>query len=570
MIIAIFLIPLITFGQETVIKPVTKTIAFTNATIVPKAGMSLNKATVLIKDGLIVAVGSNIVIPPDAEVINGDSLYIYPGFIDALSHAGIPKPEEKKEKKEVDKWYPPNEDAGITPEVSISETFNPKESSLDAMRKVGFTISHVVPLGGMMPGKGSIILLNEGELSNNLILENTSLFAQLSPAKGMYPGTLIGVLAKWRELYHNATNAYKYEASYKNLSNGKKRPSYDEAIRGLYPVVSANMPVYFKAESALDLHRVLQLSKELGFVIVPSEVKQGWEMTDRLKQSSKGVLISLELPKDMEEKKEEKKEDGDKNKEEAKNKEPKKEEKKEKSKPDPEKEGLLKRMNESKKAYASQAAMMEKAGVSFAFSNLESKPKDVLKNIGILIKNGLSEKAAIEALTSNAAAILNISNIAGTIEAGKLGNLVISTKPIFDDKAQIKYVVIEGKKYENDIKSGKNKKVGDGQLIDLSGTWIYEIDVPGMVVEGEMILTKNGDSYDIAISNNQDSGDVKNVSGVENDNNNLSFSFDVIDEGTAMTLDMDLDFTSDSLEGDVRVGDFGSFKVTGSKKSPNK
>src|SRR5712664_3964296 len=91
-------LPKILFAQdEKPVAPVGRTYALTNATIVQAPGRKIEKGTVVMKDGLITAVGSGVAIPPEAIVIKADSMYVYAGFIDGLSHVGVTKPKEEKQ-----------------------------------------------------------------------------------------------------------------------------------------------------------------------------------------------------------------------------------------------------------------------------------------------------------------------------------------------------------------------------------------------------------------------------------------------------------------------------------------
>jgi len=438
------------------------------------------------------------------------------------------------------------------------------------LRAQGFTISHSVPQGLMLPGKGSVISLSGKSFDEVLLKENTSLFSQLKGARRMFPATTIGVMSKFRDLYRQGEYSSTYEKKYASNSKGQKRPNYDAATKGMYPAVTKQIPVFFRAESALDAFRVMALQKDLGFNLVLSELKQGSKLISKMRPGTK-ALLSLELPKKSDEKKKEDKEKISEKKEGAEEKKEAAKEKikeKKKEKLDPEKEALKKRTDASKKEYVSQAAMFEKNNVPFAFSFLEVKTKDIKGNLTRMVKAGLSEKEALEALTTEAAKTLGIANLAGSIEAGKLGNVVVCNKPFFDEKSKIKYVFVEGQKFEFEIKE-KKKKAGTGEASDLTGSYTYEIEIPNMTRSGNMKIKKTDDQYTVSVSQEEAPDDYEEIEGVEQNGNNLSFSFPVENEGFIMTVEMDIDFEGDDFEGTVSVSSFGSFPVTGSKTSPN-
>ena len=105
-----------------------------------------------------------------------------------------------------------------------------------------------------------------------------------------------------------------------------------------------------------------------------------------------------------------------------------------------------------------QASLLEKAGIPFAFSTADAKPGDAMKAIQSMIKNGLSEKAAFAALTTNPASILGISRVAGSIEKGKMANLIVSTDAVFNEDAQIKHVIVDGNIFTYEVKKKAAKE----------------------------------------------------------------------------------------------------------------
>ena len=97
--------------------------------------------------------------------------------------------------------------------------------------------------------------------------------------------------------------------------------------------------------------------------------------------------------------------------------------------------------------YESQAATFQKASIPFGFSTLSAKSKDTQANLRRMIKAGLTEDAALGALTIQAAQNLGVADRLGSIDVGKIANLVISRKPYFNEKAKVRYVFVEGVLY---------------------------------------------------------------------------------------------------------------------------
>lgn len=509
---------------------------------------------ILVDDGLIKQISKQIKAPYDAQVMDLDSMYVYAGFIDGLSRTGIPKPEERDRKEAKDPGNPSNEMAGITPEKRASGMYSNSEKSIEAMRKAGITLSHSAPYGRMLPGSGMLALNSGDSKEMAMVKDDVSCFSQFVAAPGVYPGNKIAVMAKWRELYNQAKFADKHINKYKNAKKGMERPDYDEATLGMIPVVNKGKAIFFKAEDLQSVYQVMSLKKDLGFNLVVTELKQGWKAIDDLKAIQAQVLLSLDIPASEKKKEEEsdKKEDA--------------------TKADAEKEKLIAKRDKAISEYQMQAGKFEKANIPFAFSFLESKPKDLHKNIRIAIENGLSEKGALAALTTNAAKMLGVSDIVGTVENGKIANLVITDKPYFEEKAKIKFVFVDGKKFEMEEKKKKKKKSGDGEGEEpnVVGTWSYEIEAPTPNNTGSMTITKEEDVYTVTVKNPAD-GAEEAIEDVELSDGGMSFSFSVPMGDFDLDLSWDLTFDGDSFEGNVTAGDFGTFPVKGDRtsESPN-
>jgi hypothetical protein len=532
--------------EERELVPVTRTYALTNVNIIQAPGRKVDMATVVIKDGLIKAVGKSVAIPPEAIVIKADSMYVYAGFIDGLSRTGVTKPKEETKEKIKDPGNPPPDRAGITPQQDVRNFLNPDDKSIEEMRSLGFTTAHVVPHGGMLAGSGSLIFL-DGKSSDNLVmLPKSSLYSELTGAERVYPNTVIGVMAKWRELYRQASQSKAYESMYASNRSGIERPSSDRVLEAFYPVIDKRIPVFFKAEKVLEIQRVLALQADLGFPLVLAEVKEGWDIIPKLKTSGTKVFLSLDLP---EEKKEEKKVE------------------KEKASgiTEAEKQALEKRKADFITKYTAQPVAFQKAGVVFGFSTLSAKPKDIQANLRRMIAAGLTEDQALAALTTSPAQLLGISDRVGTIDNGKIANLVVSDKPYFHEKAKVRYVFVDGVMYKMEAKETKK---ADEKKIDVAGTWSYTSETPQGKNSGKLKLKKDGDNYSGTISSSvtgKDS-DLKNIS-VEG--SQLTFSYEVETGAGKLTVDVAATVEEEEFEGTMTVTQYGSFPMKGTK-DPNR
>ena len=231
-------------GQDVRVLPsVSRSYAITQVTIHQGPGRKVEKGTILIKNGLIAAVGKNIPIPSDAILLKGDSLYVYPGFIDGLSRIAVTKPKEEPSKeRQKDPGNPPAEAAGITPSQDVRALISPVDKSIEEWRALGFTTTQVVPYGGMLPGSSAIAFLGGTNATDMTLVGKSALYSELQPADRMYPNTILGILAKWKELYRQASLAKSYAGVYASNRTGLESPGSDRILESFYPVIDKQIP----------------------------------------------------------------------------------------------------------------------------------------------------------------------------------------------------------------------------------------------------------------------------------------------------------------------------------------
>ncbi len=534
---------------------VTKTFAITNATVIAKPGTEMTEATVLVKNGLIVNVGKNVRIPADAEVIDASELYVYPAFIDGMSNTGAKRPENPQRPQNLFTPDPPNDYAGITPENSIVEQIDISNSSIGNMRKVGFGISHSVPYGRMLPGSGSLLLLNDAEHMDEILMaKDVSLYSQFVGAPGAYPGNILGIMAKFRNLYKNAELHKKHVELYAQNPVGMERPTNDRVSYAFHPVIAKEKAIMFDVDEMLDVRRALRLKNELGFNIMVAGVKQGWDVVDELKAANANVFLSLDLPNEPKDSKDEDKSE--------------------------EVKSLEERRMEFYKKYVTQAGEMEKAGVPFGFSARGASAGKIKANVMTLIENGLSENAALAALTVNPANAFGIGQVVGTIESGKMANIMVSTAPYFTKDSQIKMMFVDGDKHVYDVKEKKVAKSGDmaeeassadaGAYGAVLGTWSYVFEVPGQEQTGKMILKmENGILTGVLTSDNGDPDEM--INDVNFRAGELTFSMSIDAGGQSVEIIVEGNVDGNTYDAEASVEQFNvSFPLTATKDGDGK
>ncbi|WP_054683127.1 amidohydrolase family protein [Rhodothermus marinus] len=462
------------------IPAITRTYAITNARIVVAPGQEIPRGTVVLRNGVIEAVGPDVPVPTDAWVLEGDLLVVYAGFIDGLSHTGVPAPRRDENQQEERRRVqnpgdPPPELAGLTPERDVRMLLKPDDASVEKLRRVGFTMAHVVPRGRMLPGQGALIFLRGQTPAEMVYRGEVSLFAQLEPAQGVYPATDMAVLARFRQLYREAARRRQHTTLYASDPRGLEPPPYDPVHAAFFPVLEKRQPVFFYTEDALDIHRVLALQQQLDFPLRLAGLAQSFDVLEKLKQANIPLFLTLDLPET-----------------------PKDTSKLGKLSDDSlaarhhtylhvssyrdvsvEIENLKARQAKERIKYYKTAALLHEAGLRFGFSTRDADPDKILRNLRTMIKYGLPEEAALAALTIDAARLLGIDRAVGTVEAGKLANLVVTTGPLFDEKTRIRYVFVAGELFEIKEPARRPRAHEEGATpARADGTWSCTVDSP--------------------------------------------------------------------------------------------
>lgn len=550
-VLMVLLFPALAFGQDDQeLDPVTRTYAITNVNIIQGPGRKIDMGTVIVKDGLITAVGKGVAIPPEAMVIKADSMYVYAGFIDGLTRAGVNKPKEETREKIKDPGNPPPDRAGIAPQADVRNSLNASDKALEELRGLGFTTAQVVPYGNLLPGQAAIVLTGSSSQDAMVLVSKSALYSELTGTPNIYPSNILGVMAKWRDLYRQAVQAKSYEAMYASNRSGLERPTTDRTLEAFYPVIDQKMPMLFKSEKLLDVNRVITLKNDFNFSLILADLKEGWPITNKVKASGAKVFLSLDLPEEI-------KKDGKDDKTKAADKNTKL-----KTPADIEKDALDKRKAEAIANYTSQAANFQKAGIPFGFSSMSAKSKDIPANLRRMIVAGLTEDAALAALTTTPAQMLGLSDRMGTVDNGKMANLVISDKSYFNEKAKVRYVFVDGVMYKMEVK--ETKKADPNAKVDIEGSWSTVTQNPQGNAEGRMTFKKDGSGYTGTVSGGRLPSPVDMID-VNLDGATLTFNYSLTFGTNSIKVEVEVAVEGDTFKGTSSVGQRGSFSIEGTK-----
>ncbi len=391
--------------------------AFTNATIVTNAQNTLNNATLVIRDGKIVAVGTTgIVIPKDAVVVDCKDKYIYPSFIDIYSDYGIAAPQRSmggfnfnapaqisSNTKGAYGW-----NQAIKPETDAAKVFSVDDAKARSYRDIGFgaVLTHVKD--GIARGTGTVVTLaNQNE---NLVMLKERASAHYSFNRGTstqsYPSSMMGSIALLRQTYLDA-QWYKNKPAKEGVNLSLQAWNDNQSL-----------PQIFEAEDKWNDLRADRIAKEFGTQYI---IKGGGNEYQRIKEiagTKSAYILSLNFPQAMDV------ED-----------------------PNDARSVSLGDMKHWELAPTNPAAF-EKANIPFCLTTADLRDaRQFMTNLRKAIEMGLSETKAMEALTKTPATLLGVYDKVGSLETGKLANFLITNGPVFSEKTTILQNWIQGDKY---------------------------------------------------------------------------------------------------------------------------
>jgi hypothetical protein len=416
--------------------------------VVTQAGTPIEKGTVVIADGLIEAVGTDVTIPAEAEVIDGSKLTVYPGLIDTLGKSLLKLPERKFDPMKIYTGEYTDEDKGITPELRAFDYFEINKSTLEKYHTYGITTAQVIPERGILTGQASVFCLSDTEKNKDVILRDTSLGVGFSSGGFMvYPSSLMGVVAYLRQEFSNASYFEMHNDRWLKEMKGISRPGYSAKYEILSDYAVGEKPVIFLCRNQYDIRRATRLASELKLIYSICDLgNEAFRAIPELKEANVMVLLPLTF--------------------------------KAPGTSVHTQVGREAREKAEKELYAKNPAKLAEVGIPFVFTSLGTDdPQSFMEGIRKAIENGLPEEKALQALTTEAAKFMRLERALGTVEPGKIANLILVEGELFAEDAKVKFVFADGNKFE--IKEAKVKE-GEKPSVNISGKWEISIEEAGL------------------------------------------------------------------------------------------
>ncbi|MCX6197726.1 MAG: amidohydrolase family protein [Bacteroidetes bacterium] len=480
--------------------------AFTNATIFISYNKKIDSATLLIKNGRVFKVLSFGEDLGEVGFIIHDlkGKFIYPSFIDVFSDYGMPdvaKPkgsEDPQMESNIKGAYGWNQ--AIHTDFHADRNFTVNEGKADDLRKIGFGAVLTNKKDGIARGTGAVVTLNNDK--ENFVLVKADATANYSFNKGSstqdYPSSLMGSIALIRQTYYDA-QWYKTSIDKKEFNINLQEWNLEQTIPQIFDA-GGDWQKVLRADKLGDEFNVQYIIKTKG---------DEYKRIDEIKKSNAKIITSLNFPKafDVE---------------------------------DPYKANWVS-LEEMKnwELAPTNCAALAKAGIDFSLTASDVEKKDdFLSNLRKAVKYGLDSTLALKSLTYNPAMFVNVYDKVGSLDAGKLANFFITSKPLFDAQCEINENWIQGKRYE--IKAFDAKDIrGEYALAVSSNKYKLRLSGDASSPKAQLILSDTN-KLDVKLS-------------YKDNDISLSFSIDKKVEQSKIRLTGTIDYNTKSWSGNGQM-----------------
>ncbi len=387
-------------------KPRKGTFALTHARIVTVTNGVVENGTLLIKDGKIAAIGVDIPLPEDAEIIDCSGLTIYPGFIDSGTRLGLEEIGSLPETQDDDEL------GELTPHVRALTAINPNSVLIPVTRISGVTTVLSMPSNGLFPGTAALINL-VGYTPDQMYTGFEGVLLNFPPTgrRGRFDRRSEEAIKKAAEralkqlndVWEKAVLYARIDSAYQAQPEEGRMPEFIPPMESLIRVVRGELPLIIEVNTAQDIVKAISWVKERHIQrVIFTGVAEGWRVADKLAEAGIPCIVGpvLSLP--------------------------------------------TRAYDRYDRPYAN-AGLLHKAGVKIALRTMETENvRNLPFHAGFAVAYGLPPEEALRAVTINPAEIFGVDDHLGSLEVGKSATLFVVDGDPFETKTQVKHVFIDG------------------------------------------------------------------------------------------------------------------------------
>lgn len=384
------------------------------ARVVTVSGADIENATVVVSNGRISAVGANVTSPSGAQEIDGRGLTVYPGMIDLGTNMGL------SEVSAVGATNDTNELGDMNPNVATIWSINPHSNHINVTRVAGVTSALSLPSGGIISGQAAFINLAGSSPREMAVAPQAALVvafpsigggggfaAFLQAQQGITPDALAARdrrIDQLRQMLRDAEAYGRAQDAYAKDPKNVERPPSDLKLAALVPYVRGERPVIFRAEREREIRAAVRFAEEMKLKAVIIGGSEAWKTAQLLKERNVPVILDSVLNMPL-------------------------------------------REDDPYDSLYENASKLQAAGVRFCISTGDSGAhvRDLPFNAGMAAAYGLPKAEALKSVTLYPAQILGVADRLGSIEQGKVANLVVTDGDMLEARTSVRYLFIAGR-----------------------------------------------------------------------------------------------------------------------------
>jgi imidazolonepropionase-like amidohydrolase len=360
------------------------------------SGPKIEHATVLIRDGRIAAVGTNVAVPAGATRIDAAGKWITPGLIEGAGQMGLREISSIQETNEA--TLRGNEVAAA---FNVLEGINPASTLIAVNRIEGVTTTLAVPNGDLIWGQAALIDLDGNTIEAMRVRSPAAMVADLSEgAKSAGGGSRAGVAQRLRRVFDDALEYARRGPNYQRAQN-EQLGANSADLQALLPVLRGQLPLIAVANRRSDIETALRLGREYKLRLILAGAAEGWKLPGEI--AAAGVPVLVEPLQNI-----------------------------------PTYDALGIRYE--------NAALLTKGGVKVALLETATEnTRNLRQQAGNAVATGMTWDQALRAVTLTPAEIFGVADRYGSLEAGKVANVVVWSGDPFEFSTRAEHVLVRGR-----------------------------------------------------------------------------------------------------------------------------
>ena len=379
-----------------------QTVAITGGTVYPVSGAPIERGTVLIRDGKIVAVGADVAVPADAQRVDATGKIVTPGFVNAATSLGIS--EIGAVTATADRSARGRD--GVAAGFSVWDGLNPASVLIAPARAAGITSVLIAPQGGFISGQAAVVQLVDGSAADMILRSPVAMVGQIGSPQQIGAQSRGELLLRLRELLEDTRTYQRRKADFERAQTRSFAASRLD-LEALAPVIDGRLPLLLEVDKASDIESALKLARDYGVRLAISGAAEAWMVADKLAAARVPVLTGA--------------------------------------------------MNNIPQSFASlgarqeNAALLRRAGVPVIIIGNAGGGEETfnVRNVrfeaGNAVAYGMSREDALRAITLTPAEVFGVANRIGSLQPGRDGDVVVWSGDPFEFATQPEHVFVRGR-----------------------------------------------------------------------------------------------------------------------------